>query len=154
MTKKPVDRALNDFLDYMTSEKVGGGICLREKVRVYVPTCYDPATKKHRCAVEAERVRLDLTKLFEGSTTWSGTGGWWDKKNKKMWDEPVIVIESAHKPLCEKEAKIFVNIIQNYASKAKQETVSIEGGFTDFYIGTGEKFKPKYIEYGKMKKRR
>ena len=147
MTKKPVAGALTDFLDYMTGEKVGGGVCLREKVRVYVPTCYG------KCSTEAERVRLDLTKLFGGSTTWRGTGAWWDKKNKKTWDEPIIIVESVHKPLCEKEAKVFVNIIQSYATKAKQESVSVEGGFTDFYIGSSKRFKKEYVEYGKTKKR-
>jgi hypothetical protein len=147
MVKKPVTGALTDFLDYMTSEKIGGGTCLREKIRVYVPTCYG------KCNTDAERVRARMTKLFKGSTTWRGTGSWYDDKGNLV-DEPIMVVESAHGNLCGKEAKIFVNIIQDYAKSAKQESISIENGFSDFYIGAGERFKKEHIEYEKTKKRR
>lgn len=47
-----------------------------------------------------------------------------------------------------------MNIIQEYATKAKQEGISIENGFADFYIGTGARFKPEHTKYEKTKRRR
>lgn len=126
---------LKDWLQYMRER--GKSYCLTERVKVYVPTC------RGRCEDAADDVRLQLTGLFGGATTWGAKGSWYDDDGK-LWDEPVIVVESAHKPLCVAEAEAFTEIIDNYVKRTGEKSISIHGG--NFFITEGEIMKPLFGE--------
>lgn len=129
------DDALKDWLGYMRER--GKSFCLTERVKVYVPTC------RGSCEDAANDVRLQLTELFGGSTAWQGRGTWYDNDGK-LWDEPVVVVESAHAPLCTADAERFAEIIDNYQKKTGEDSISIHAG--NFYITRSDIMKPMFGE--------
>ena len=111
--------------------------CYRERLKIYAPTCGD------KCLPDIQELIEKVNELFGGSTIYEQcTGCWFDEKNDKVLCEPVKVIEVGHNCSRKEDLVQLMDAIADYASKTKQDSMSIQNG--RFYIAETEDLLDKY----------
>lgn len=103
-------------------KKRSGALCLPYTVQVIIPhTC------RPNCRKAYEELRLSMTRLFGGTTTFTAEGAWVDDKGKLVPDN-VKVIESGHSCMTPSEEREFEQMVFRAARIARQDAMAVKTG--------------------------
>jgi hypothetical protein len=112
--------------------------CYTQTMKVYAPTC------RGECMNEVDQLAHEIVSIFGGCTIYDGEGCWKPERGGEPICEPVKIIEIGHNCSSDVTLEKLARAVKDYASKTKQESLSIKNGH--FFIAETPRFTEKYRE--------